>query len=101
LLSDIGTESSFTMFKSHVCCRAVIGFMNDPRSEIWEAVQQVNEYYALHSRILQSMIYVLPLPEGEKLPVTPKGNAKRIMCKFDGRQAVKGTVAGSKSDNQS
>jgi len=45
------------------------------RNRIWEAVQQVNERYPLHSRILQSMIYILP--EGDKLPVTPKGNVKR------------------------
>lgn len=43
--------------------------------EIWNAVQQVNERYPLHSQILQSMIYVLP--EGSELPVTPKGNVKR------------------------
>lgn len=48
---------------------------NLTRSEIWEAVQQVNEHYAIHSQILQSMIYILP--EGDKLPVTPKGNVKR------------------------
>jgi Male sterility protein/Phosphopantetheine attachment site len=45
------------------------------RKQIWEAVQQVNEQYPVHSRILQSMIYILP--EGNKLPVTPKGNVKR------------------------
>jgi hypothetical protein len=45
------------------------------RNKIWEAVQQVNEHYPLHSRILQSMIHILP--EGDKLPVTPKGNVKR------------------------
>jgi hypothetical protein len=45
------------------------------RTQIWDAVQQVNEHYPVHSRILQSMIYILP--EGNKLPVTPKGNVKR------------------------
>jgi hypothetical protein len=45
------------------------------RTKVWEAVQQVNERYSLHSQILESMIYILP--EGNKLPVTPKGNVKR------------------------
>jgi len=45
------------------------------RIEIWNAVQQINERYPLHSQILQSMIYILP--EGSTLPVTPKGNVKR------------------------
>lgn len=45
------------------------------RNQIWKAVEQVNKRYAVHSRILQSMIYILP--EGDKLPVTPKGNVKR------------------------
>jgi hypothetical protein len=45
------------------------------RIEVWNAVQQVNERYPLHSQILQSMIYILP--EGSTLPVTPKGNVKR------------------------
>jgi hypothetical protein len=45
------------------------------RSKIWEAVQSINHRYPVHSRILQDMIYILP--EGNKLPVTPKGNVKR------------------------
>ena len=45
------------------------------RAHVWEAVQEVNERYSVHSRILESMIYILP--EGDALPVTPKGNVKR------------------------
>lgn len=52
----------------------------DPKSspikqEIWEKVEKINANYPPHSRIMPTMIYILPI--GSKLPVTPKGNVKR------------------------
>lgn len=43
--------------------------------EVWGIVKQVNERYPGHSRIMRSMIYILP--KGSSLPVTPKGNVRR------------------------
>ncbi|KAI9742414.1 MAG: hypothetical protein M1818_003947 [Claussenomyces sp. TS43310] len=45
------------------------------RAEVWETVKMVNDQYPSHSRILRSMIYMLP--RGSSLPVTPKFNVKR------------------------
>jgi aryl carrier-like protein len=45
------------------------------KDEIWKTVKGVNERYPGHSRIIRSMIHILP--RGKSLPVTPKGNVKR------------------------
>ena len=64
-------------------CAALLGEVNDEydpegedlKQEVWETVKQVNARYPGHSRIVRSLIYILP--KGMNLPVTPKGNAKR------------------------
>ncbi|KUJ08437.1 acetyl-CoA synthetase-like protein, partial [Mollisia scopiformis] len=43
--------------------------------QVWNAIKVVNERFPKHSRIMRSMICVLP--QGCTLPVTPKGNVKR------------------------
>lgn len=43
--------------------------------EIWRAVKAVNERYPGHSRVIKSMLYILP--RAKSLPVTPKFNVKR------------------------
>ncbi|KAL3427577.1 male sterility protein [Phlyctema vagabunda] len=45
------------------------------RESVWETVNQINRKYPGHSRIMDSMIHILP--RGSTLPVTPKGNVKR------------------------
>lgn len=45
------------------------------KDEVWNGVKEVNERYPGHSRVIRSMIYLLP--KGSSLPVTPKGNVKR------------------------
>lgn len=45
------------------------------RQEMWDTVKEINEKYPGHSRIMRSMVYVLP--PGSSLPVTPKGSVKR------------------------
>jgi hypothetical protein len=47
----------------------------DVKQEVWETVKQVNARYSGHSRIIRSLIHLLP--GRAKLPVTPKGNVKR------------------------
>ena len=47
----------------------------DVKQKVWETVKQVNARYPGHSRIIRSLIHLLP--RGTKLPVTPKGNVKR------------------------
>ncbi|MCJ1477816.1 hypothetical protein MMC13_006489 [Lambiella insularis] len=42
---------------------------------VWTGVQEVNKNHPRYSQVLRSMIYLLP--QGEPLPVTPKGNVKR------------------------
>lgn len=42
---------------------------------IWVGVEVVNSKSPTHSRIIKSMIYLVPT--GQDLPVTPKGNVKR------------------------
>lgn len=48
---------------------------DDALPGIWEGVQKVNSESPIYSRVLRSMILVLP--KGKSLPVTPKGNVKR------------------------
>jgi len=45
------------------------------QNKVLQTVQKVNARYPTHSRILRSMIYILPT--GSTLPMTPKGNIKR------------------------
>ncbi|KAK0122143.1 hypothetical protein ONS95_010404 [Cadophora gregata] len=52
----------------------------DPSDEmveesVWKTVQTVTAQYPKHSRIMRSMICILP--RGANLPTTPKGNVKR------------------------
>ena len=47
----------------------------DALLRIWEGVQKVNSESPRYSRVLRSMIHVLP--KGKSLPLTPKGNVKR------------------------
>jgi len=47
----------------------------DVKQDVWETVEQVNARYSGHSRIIRSLIHILP--RGSRLPVTPKGNVKR------------------------
>ena len=42
---------------------------------VWQSVEGINSQYPSHSRIMRSMIHILPA--GNSLPVTPKGNVKR------------------------
>jgi hypothetical protein len=45
------------------------------QEKVWQTVKKVNSRYPIHSRVLPSMIHILP--KGSTLPVTPKGNVKR------------------------
>lgn len=47
----------------------------DALLRIWEGVQKMNSESPRYSRVLRSMIHVLP--KGKSLPLTPKGNVKR------------------------
>jgi hypothetical protein len=47
----------------------------DVKQDVWETVKEVNAHYPGHSRIIRSMIHLIP--RGTSLPVTPKGNVKR------------------------
>ena len=54
---------------------SLVSSSSDTFSRVWEAVNSTNSKYPQHSRVLRSMIYILP--KGVKLPVTPKGNVRR------------------------
>ncbi|KAI9738863.1 MAG: putative NRPS-like protein biosynthetic cluster [Cirrosporium novae-zelandiae] len=65
---------------SRPCTAAILELTADPsgpsvRQKVWEAIQEVNKKQAAHSKIMQSMIYIVP--EDTSLPITPKGNVKR------------------------
>jgi hypothetical protein len=47
----------------------------DTKQEVWEAVKRVNARYPGYSRIIRSLIHIIP--RGSHLPVTSKGNVKR------------------------
>jgi hypothetical protein len=47
----------------------------DVKQEVWETVKRVNARYPGHSKIIRSLIRIIP--RGMNLPVTPKCNVKR------------------------
>ena len=75
-------ENAIVLGHARPCTSLLVEVIGDvdPKSEqtaeeVWRVAKEINGRYAGHSRVMRSMICVLP--RGAHLPVTPKGNVKR------------------------